>query len=273
MLSAISTFAVMLKCIVAILDPRPGHLKSSAADVEAVLQYKGDELGMQVLQNQINPDREGNAWIPFLDDFLSKGAATVSLYPEVEKLVGELKTIAGSGDLLRSEVFALVSQALERRAFFVKEMRSGLLKVFDTELRDLAVAIEAAIGADDIQILKKAFLLFMSVATVSKAATNLDRWVKSNQQKIKEGGFHQFMNTFPESFTLADGDVKPKLEVSRLLLVAKAVDTSSDAELDKKLMRAVAWHLRLFLELFEAIPLPTIVTLVKSSLTCWLASG
>ena len=272
----------MLKCIVAILDPRPGHLKSSAADVEAVLQYKGDELGMQVLQNQINPDREGNAWIPFLDDFLSKGAATVSLYPEVEKLVGELKTIAGSGDLLRSEVFALVSQALERRAFFVKEMRSGLLKVFDTDLRDLAVAMvsqltkpdsEAAIGADDIQILKKAFLLFMSVATVSKAATNLDRWVKSNQQKIKEGGFHQFMNTFPESFTLADGDVKPKLEVSRLLLVAKAVDTSSDAELDKKLMRAVAWHLRLFLELFEAIPLPTIVTLVKSSLTCWLASG
>ena len=113
---------------------------------------------------------------------------------------------------------------------------------------------EARIGQDDVALLKCILTQFMARAGIPKVATTLDKWCRGNQERLKAGAFHQHMLNFPESFEIQQGAQKPPLDVGRLLLVASGVDPTADADVENKLMRAVAWHLRIFAEQFQAQP-------------------
>ena len=100
-----------------------------------MLSYRGEELAMQVLRNQLDPDRPGNPWLPFINDMLSKGPATVNLYPEMLELSEDLKALDEEQcNSLRPEILQTLRKAFDRRKQFVQDMRSGLLKSLDAQL-------------------------------------------------------------------------------------------------------------------------------------------
>ena len=263
-LQCLGVFRTLASCLVALLDPRPGHCGSSVQDVEAVMQYSGDSITMQAASALLH-DTEKNPWMPFLDDLLSKGPATEQLMPEVLGMVSQMQKILDDGTLLDSETMKLLQEAVPARKKFHDHLRSGLLKLFDAPFQRLATEVaenlvnsteELMHSKENLKVLQQALQPFLQDKSVAKASNALSRWSKLNNSRLEAAGFQQMMAKYPKA-KLSDevalicvSDLG--VDVDDFLKIAKTLDFSSDADLTQSVHNAVVCHFHTMVHEFGA---------------------
>ena len=141
----LGTFRTLCSAVVALLDPRPGPCCfSSAQDLEAVMDYAGEEVSLQALHamlNQDESDKGKNPWMSFVDDLLAKGPSTQQWMSKLAEQLRKMADELSSNNLGSATTMSLLGEAGEARKHFVEGLRAGLLKAFDVDLQKFAVAV------------------------------------------------------------------------------------------------------------------------------------
>jgi len=271
---ALGVFSTMAASLVAVLNPRPGVCNSSASDLHAVLTYSGDELAMQALKEVFMAEAEGkagNPWSKLIDDLLAKGQQTILLLPLADEFTAKMAAIENSQDTLCLSTVQLLSEAHAARNDFKKEMRSGLLVEFDSQLQRLGFVLvkeltagnsEVALSQADIVTLEKVLSSYPGSET-SALLSALDKWKRLNQQRLKQGGFEQLMSTYPADFK--ESSELPKIDLEIFLSTVQGMDFTSSAEMEQQVLLAVAWHLLSFVKICRQVSQLSKVFLCVSS--------
>ena len=256
--SALGVFRILCSSLVALLHPVPNHAGSSATDLQRVLDYSGDELCLCSLRDTLNSDEEQNYWTGLIDDLLTKGPATEAHMPKLCECTDAMSNIRQVSDnaAFRSAV-DIVKLSCERRQVFKKEMRQGSLRIFDRDLVRVALALaeeltspksEVSVSLGDVSLLQTALQMFIQAEGVNKALMSLEKWKRLNGARLRAGGFEIVMAAYPADF---NSSPEPEPSLDKFLSAVAELDFSSDASLNKQVILAVAWHLKICCDKFS----------------------
>ncbi len=253
-------FSTMTLCILALLHPMPGHLGSSVSHVRAVTQYKGQEPPEQALRDIISTndgDSKTNHWQKMIDEYLTEGQSSILLMPAYNFLMKKLEGIDES-NAVDGSVIEAITETLNQRIKFKKDMRPGLLKPLDIQLARVAVLVAGKLTSQDhsghskgdVDSLCQALSLFPQAEGVQKAAVSLEKRRRSNENRLRASGVDQWLSKYPTSL-----EEQPNISLEEFLTMFKEVDAivlSQSPSRQSGLTRAIGWHLKGFTAMFQA---------------------
>ena len=250
---AFEVFRQLSSSVVCLLDPRPGHTHSKVADFEAILNYKGDELVLQAMKSmfQSEGEQDKNPWFPFIDDLLTRGPETIVLMPSMVTMMEALQAVTDE-TALSSLTAQILKNCHSYRPKFVKGLRSGLLKPFDTELRKCLVKVTEKLvsasgdeasnfGPAEVQLLHELLGPHNQDKDVAKTTGALSRRRKLNTEALTRTASQQILDNYPNEGLGNEGDPVP--DTNAFLDAIKDMDLKQlDEKIKHGVWRAIAYH-------------------------------
>ena len=220
-------FRRIASAVVALLHPLPGHLKSSAADVNDLRKYKGSEVQeasvktifiAQEVNQEENPAANQkviampNPWVKLYDELITKGQFTLTNLPQLEAIREKLEkaeekaktdtlgidwkdfesVITEFPPLSKGMRDGICTEHLQKLRLLVMSVAQDMLKIKDED----ALALHG-FSQHHVAILHKGLKLFETYPGFAKLTRDLGAWAQRGSSMLSKGGLKTLCKSYP----------------------------------------------------------------------------
>jgi len=251
-------FGAMARALVALLSPIPGHLDSSATDVNDIKKYKGQNLEESTLRDilTVPGDKTSpNPWLKMLDDLLSRGEATQEKYPRILEIAKILKAFDLDKPLeIDLQMLGHVATELPKIDSVV---RKGCCDEAMSLLKDVLLrfaleivktkAGEVALTSSCLAAVQAGLEVFGHIPGVARACEQLSKWKKNSESYLALSELMSICQGFPEDLqsVMTPGSIGNFLDAWQAVSKAELDSLSDDKLVDFN--HGLAWIMRVIL--------------------------